>query len=533
MAWYRCGGGGSGKDRPIYKTVKLYQGKIAHSDGQVVADSNYYYTDYFPIASDVTFDIGMETTSDNYAGLFMYKADKSYVSNWYWNPTKRYRNLDYLSTYISQGATWFRLSFPANKLDYAMVHDWDKNIMYSTGEVIKFTDKESHDIDLIPNPATSESTEPFANSEYAAELAVWQAFDKSKSTFWASANSTGDKYIGWKFSSAVAVNKVYMAIGFNSGWEIRQAPNTWFVEGSNDDGTTWTFVNYNEHSWTNAYEEIEYEFLNETAYKWWRIRITSTMDGTSGCASLAELDFYNVCDSYQLGTKTITENGTYSAKDDGVDGYSEVTVNVNSISPSPALPAEYQRVEYLNIQGGYFEVDLPNTATYEVTFATSESSTTRKQGVLGTRMSTTSNTYGDWYICIETDLSKSDFWVRGDIYTAIEPATNLSVDVPVTVLGNASTKAGAHNFIGAYNPYDAGKYKTAKYEFYGKLYKLTGYQPSLTGTYVLNTVCDFIPCYRKSDDQVGVYDVISDTFYTPTLLAYIPGTVTAGPDVNE
>lgn len=31
-----------------------------------------------------------------------------------------------------------------------------------------------------------------------------------------------------------------------------------------------------------------------------------------------------------LGTKTITENGTYSAQDDGVDGYSEVTVNVNS-----------------------------------------------------------------------------------------------------------------------------------------------------------------------------------------------------------
>lgn len=34
--------------------------------------------------------------------------------------------------------------------------------------------------------------------------------------------------------------------------------------------------------------------------------------------------------SGQLGTKTITENGTYFAKDDGVDGYSEVNVNVVS-----------------------------------------------------------------------------------------------------------------------------------------------------------------------------------------------------------
>lgn len=329
MAWYRCGGG-SGKDRPIYKTLKIHSGKISNTTGEVVEDNTFYYTDYFPCPNgEFTFDMGYTSRSETYAGVTMYKKDKSYTSDWYWNPTERYRNKD-VSSYFSQGARFLRFSFPADKFHYIMLHDWVNGIMYSTEEVVRITDKESHDIDLIPNPATSESTEPFANSEYAAELAVWKAFDKSKSTFWASANSNGDKYIGWKFSSAVAVNKVYMAIGSNDGWETRQAPNTWFVEGSNDDGTTWTVVNYNEHSWTTAYEEIEYEFLNETAYKWWRIRITRTMDGTSGCASLAELDFYNVCNSYQLGTKTITENGTYSAKDDGVDGYSEVTVNVIS-----------------------------------------------------------------------------------------------------------------------------------------------------------------------------------------------------------
>lgn len=32
-----------------------------------------------------------------------------------------------------------------------------------------------------------------------------------------------------------------------------------------------------------------------------------------------------------LGTKTITENGTYDAEDDGLDGYSSVTVNVSSV----------------------------------------------------------------------------------------------------------------------------------------------------------------------------------------------------------
>lgn len=340
MAWYRCGGGGSGKDRPIYKTLKIHSGKINIHNGTIESDNDYYYTDAIPFSSDITFDMGLAQTGLNYDGIALYDSSDVWVD--FYAPTQRYRNISY-----SGDATLCRLSFRASNLHYIMFHDWINNIMYSTEEVVKITDKESHDIDLIPNPATSGSTEPFANSEYAAELASWKAFDKSKSTFWASANGNGDKYIGWKFSSAVAVNKVYMQIGSNSGWEIHQAPNTWFVEGSNDDGTTWTVVNYNEHSWTNAYEEIEYEFLNETAYKWWRIRITRTMDGTSGCASLAELDFYNVCDSYQLGTKTITANGTYSAKDDGVDGYSEVTVNVDS-SGASELVIQSEPILYSN-----------------------------------------------------------------------------------------------------------------------------------------------------------------------------------------
>ena len=33
-----------------------------------------------------------------------------------------------------------------------------------------------------------------------------------------------------------------------------------------------------------------------------------------------------------LGTKTITDNGTYSASSDNLDGYSEVTVSIPSAS---------------------------------------------------------------------------------------------------------------------------------------------------------------------------------------------------------
>ena len=39
---------------------------------------------------------------------------------------------------------------------------------------------------------------------------------------------------------------------------------------------------------------------------------------------------------------------------------------------------------------------------------------------------------------------------------------------------------------------------------------------------------DFIPCYRNSDGEIGLYDSINDIFYTNQGT----GTFTKGPDVN-
>ena len=141
MTWYRCGGG-SGKDRPIYKTLKMHSGKISNATGEVVEDNTFYYTDYFPCPNgEFTFDMGYTSRSETYAGVTMYKEDKSYTYDWYWNPTERYRNKD-VSSYYSQGARFLRFSFPADKFHYIMLHDWVNGIMYSTEEVVRITDDE-------------------------------------------------------------------------------------------------------------------------------------------------------------------------------------------------------------------------------------------------------------------------------------------------------------------------------------------------------------------------------------------------------
>ncbi len=201
------------------------------------------------------------------------------------------------------------------------------------------------------------------------------------------------------------------------------------------------------------------------------------------------------------------------------------------IEPSPELPEEYQRVEYLDFQGGYFSVNFPLTAIYNVIFSTSEESTTRSQGILGSRRSST-NRDTDFQVSIAEDLSEVAFWQRVLSDTTLVGATNISKDEKVSVWGTLTKYSSAYTYIGIYNPFDSGTNKYSKYEFYGKIYKTTGYTINSESGSILVPLCDFIPCYRKSDNQVGLYDVVTETFYTPTLLTYLSGTVTAGPDVN-
>jgi hypothetical protein len=148
MAWYRCGGG-SGKDRPIYKTLKMHSGKINIRDGTIESDDTYYYTDAIPFSSDITFDMGLAQTGLNYDGIALYDSSDVWVD--FYAATQRYRNISY-----SGNATICRLSFRASNLHYIMFHDWINNIMYSTEEVVRITDEE--DVPLGTKTITENGT---------------------------------------------------------------------------------------------------------------------------------------------------------------------------------------------------------------------------------------------------------------------------------------------------------------------------------------------------------------------------------------
>ena len=61
--------------------------------------------------------------------------------------------------------------------------------------------------------------------------------------------------------------------------------------------------------------------------------VTGAANATTGYKIIGNVQRVTVGTGAILGTKEITENGTYIAEDDGVDGYRSVTVNV----PSPQI----------------------------------------------------------------------------------------------------------------------------------------------------------------------------------------------------
>lgn len=96
-----------------------------------------------------------------------------------------------------------------------------------------------------------------------------------------------------------------------------------------------------------------------------------------------------------LGTKSIVSNGTYNASSDGYDGYSQVTVNVPSGSPTlqtktkSYTPTETQQTEAVSADSGYDGLDTVNvtvgaiSSTYVGTGIARRSSSDVDNGFVG------------------------------------------------------------------------------------------------------------------------------------------------------
>lgn len=197
------------------------------------------------------------------------------------------------------------------------------------------------------------------------------------------------------------------------------------------------------------------------------------------------------------------------------------------------LPSEYQEVEYIrNDTNGYIDTDyIPQgDETFFVDFEIiSLPSSGEWLKLFGCRKGTSvTSRYNCWLGANESGTLYPRFGTvnASDTISLSTGNHEISVDTSNCVI---NVDGVAHTFTGSTisgitdptyfnNVYGAGTL------YMGGVTDYRSFVISRNGAPVL----DFVPCYRISDNAVGMYDMVSRTFFTN----YGSGTFTAGPDVN-
>lgn len=214
------------------------------------------------------------------------------------------------------------------------------------------------------------------------------------------------------------------------------------------------------------------------------------------------------------------ENSVYSAPS-GVDGFNPVTVNVPTGPVEPPLPPEYQEVEYITFYGNeyLFVENLPSNYLIHILASNSVSAT--ESCVVGYREA--SNNNADFEIRFANGAF--NVWSRSDTYTAQAMTTYPSGSTLNTVremICSCLNHTRGKFFIGMY-------YASAPIPFKGNLNFLTLYAGREAGVAQSFTpIWKFIPCYRISDGEIGLYEVYHSIFYTNQGT----GELGKGPDIN-
>lgn len=220
--------------------------------------------------------------------------------------------------------------------------------------------------------------------------------------------------------------------------------------------------------------------------------------------------------------KTITANGTYNASADNADGYDPIEVKVGNF-----LPDTYQEVQYLGTTGTQY-IAIP--ITFQVLDLISIGSS------LDSNASTSENRlYGvhSYGMSVYYRYDQYNVWFNnGPLGYNLTNKSIIGNDSPNTAYSNISrdTKYVVSFFLTQVSTSQLNTQLGRIYDnnaFSGKLYNFS-IQRFNSSTYMYEDFIQLIPCYRKSDNVAGFYDIVSGTFRTNSGT----GSFVVGPDVT-
>lgn len=185
-------------------------------------------------------------------------------------------------------------------------------------------------------------------------------------------------------------------------------------------------------------------------------------------------------------------------------------------SKQAILPDEYQQIEYVETTGTqYFDTGVPLISGIKMVVdwvykdaSSGNSYTGGHIGSPGNRWLVGSQRQKNYYFAVGTSNLATEFalgnrdtieayWANKASYIKVNGVKSTSVDFASYVLGNEPNYTF---YLGATNRNGAA----------ASIPRLTIYNCKFYQNDVL--VRDYIPCYRKSDNQVGLYDLVNNKF---------------------
>ena len=203
-------------------------------------------------------------------------------------------------------------------------------------------------------------------------------------------------------------------------------------------------------------------------------------------------------------------------------GITSDTVLINSadeydITLNPLVPIEYQAVEYLQSAGSArigTNYLTSNNFGFELVAAltiTSATSGTGYYNVFGGAKDSSSGMYfmtsnpGFYFkynnrVTFNGDASKHKYWWKYN-------GSNYSYGTDGTQVGTDNTEPTVGAKFALFSFMDADGTVRSSNVLKGSIYSLKCYSGNTLNAH-------FVPCYRKSDSVAGMFDTISETFYT-------------------
>ena len=181
------------------------------------------------------------------------------------------------------------------------------------------------------------------------------------------------------------------------------------------------------------------------------------------------------------------------------------------------LPDGYTQVEYIESTGTqYIDTGInTNTTTSRYETKINPSLVSGTIGIFGTR-DYSSATPSSMNVFIIDGIFRLD-WLSGTVSSGARISSNSNTEYAISItrglatINNVNYTSGDTTSIDGSYTFYVGSFNNAG-SVYSKGFSGKIYYSKLYNNNIL--VFDGVPCYRKSDNEIGMYDLVSNTFFT-------------------